>query len=79
MEYCGHVEPGGYDEVVVRGDLTGRKFLAFWLAGGRVKAGMNVNVWDVNEQIQHLVRSGETVDKTRLADPDTPLDALTAP
>ena len=78
MEYCGHIEPGGYDEVVVRGDLAGRKFLAFWLAGGRVKAGMNVNVWDVNEQIQQLVRSGGAVDKTKLADPDTPLDSLTA-
>ena len=78
MEYCGHVEPGGYDEVVVRGDLAGRKFLAFWLADGRVKAGMNVNVWDVNEQIQQLVRSGGAVDKTKLADPDTPLDSLAA-
>ena len=76
MEFCGHVEPGGYDEVVVRGDLAGRKFLAFWLAGGRVKAGMNVNVWDVNEQIQRLVRSGEAVDTAKLADPDAPLDSL---
>jgi 3-phenylpropionate/trans-cinnamate dioxygenase ferredoxin reductase subunit len=79
MEYAGYVEPGGYDEVVVRGDLAGRKFVAFWLAGGRVKAGMNVNIWDVNKQIRQLVRSGAVVDKARLADPDTPLDTVSAP
>jgi 3-phenylpropionate/trans-cinnamate dioxygenase ferredoxin reductase subunit len=78
MEYSGHIEPGGYDEVVVRGDLATRKFLAFWLADGRVKAGMNVNIWDVNKQIQRLVRSGEAVDGSKLADPDTPLDTLAA-
>jgi 3-phenylpropionate/trans-cinnamate dioxygenase ferredoxin reductase component len=78
MEYSGYLEPGGYDRVVVRGDLKGRKFLAFWLAGGRVKAGMNVNVWDVNKQIQQLVRSGDLVDDAALADPDTPLERLAA-
>jgi 3-phenylpropionate/trans-cinnamate dioxygenase ferredoxin reductase subunit len=76
MEYAGYVEPGGYDEVVVRGDLETREFLAFWLADGRVKAGMNVNIWDVNKQIQHLVHSGARVDAAKLADPGTPLDQL---
>ena len=47
MEYTGYVPPGGYDTVVVRGDLAKREFIAFWTAGGRVVAGMNVNVWDV--------------------------------
>ncbi|WP_034260613.1 NAD(P)/FAD-dependent oxidoreductase [Actinospica robiniae] len=78
MEYSGHIEPGGYDEVVVRGDLSARKFVAFWLDRGRVKAGMNVNIWNVNKQIQRLVRSGDVVDKGRLADPDVPLDTLSA-
>ena len=59
MEYSGYVEPGGYDRVVFRGDVDGREFIAFWLAGdGRVLAGMNVNVWDVNDAIQGLVRAG---------------------
>jgi 3-phenylpropionate/trans-cinnamate dioxygenase ferredoxin reductase component len=44
MEYSGYVEPGGYDEVVFRGDVSSREFLAFWLRDGRVLAGMNVNV-----------------------------------
>ena len=76
MEYAGHVEPGGYEQVVFRGDVAGREFIAFWLAGGRVLAGMNVNIWDVNEAIQALVRSGKAVDPGRLADADVPLEEL---
>ena len=76
MEYAGYVEPGGYDSVVVRGELPSRKFISFWLADGRVRAGMNVNIWDVNDQIQRLVRSGQRIDPDRLADPDTPLEDL---
>ncbi|MEU5547082.1 FAD-dependent oxidoreductase [Streptomyces sioyaensis] len=78
MEYAGYTEPGGYDDVVVRGDLTSRQFIAFWTAGDRVLAGMNVNIWDVNEAIQHLIRSGARVDRVRLADPDVPLEELAA-
>jgi len=74
MEYAGYVEPGGYDRVVFRGDLEGREFIAFWLRGDRVLAGMNVNIWDVNEMIQAIVRGGRTVDASRLADPGVPLD-----
>ena len=51
MEYTGYAEPDDYDQVVVRGDVAARKFIAFWLRGGRVLAGMNVNVWDVTEPI----------------------------
>ena len=71
MEYSGYVEPGDYDEVVFRGDVGTREFVAFWLKDGRVLAGMNVNVWDVNDDIQALL--GRTVDLARLADPDVPL------
>jgi len=74
MEYAGYVEPGGYDQVVFRGDVQRREFIAFWLAGGRVLAGMNVNVWDVNEAIQAVVRGGRAVDAARLADVDVPLE-----
>jgi 3-phenylpropionate/trans-cinnamate dioxygenase ferredoxin reductase subunit len=74
MEYAGYVEPGGYDRVVFRGDVEGREFVAFWLRGGRVLAGMNVNIWDVNEMIQAIVRGGRTVDASRLADPAVTLD-----
>ena len=79
MEYSGYVEPDGYDEVVFRGDVDRREFVAFWLGnGGRVLAGMNVNVWDVNDAIQALVRASRPVDKAALADPETPLESLAA-
>ena len=76
MEYTGYVAAGSHDRVVLRGDPAGREFIAFWLAGGRVLAGMNVNVWDVTAPIQTLVRSGAPVDPDRLADPEVPLEAL---
>jgi 3-phenylpropionate/trans-cinnamate dioxygenase ferredoxin reductase subunit len=74
MEYAGYVEPGGYDQVVFRGDVERREFIAFWLARGRVLAGMNVNIWDVNDTIQAVVRHGRTADAGRLADPGVPLE-----
>ena len=74
MEYAGYVEPGGYDQVVFRGDVPQREFIAFWLAGGRVLAGMNVNIFDVNDTIAAIVRGGRTVNTGRLADPDVPLE-----
>jgi 3-phenylpropionate/trans-cinnamate dioxygenase ferredoxin reductase component len=73
MEYSGYVEPGGYDEVVFRGDKQRREFVAFWLKQGRVLAGMNVNVWDVNDAVQRIIRGGEVVDTARLADLSAPL------
>ena len=73
MEYTGYVTPGGYDEVLFRGDVAGREFLAFWLADGRVLAGMNVNVWDVVEDVADLVLSGRRVDPRRLVDPSVGL------
>ena len=77
MEYLGHVEPDGYDRVVIRGDAAAREFIAFWLRDGRILAGMNVNVWDVTGPIKALIRSGATINADRLADPATPLDSLT--
>jgi 3-phenylpropionate/trans-cinnamate dioxygenase ferredoxin reductase subunit len=79
MEYVGHVEPDGYDRVVTRGDVGKREFIAFWLAQGRLLAGMNVNVWDVSEQIGRLIRAGNPVDPDRLADPAVPLENTVVP
>ncbi len=76
MEYSGDVGPEGYDRVVLRGDPGRAPFLAFWRRGGRVVAGMNVNVWDAKAGIQALVRSGAVIDGGALADPSTPLESL---
>jgi 3-phenylpropionate/trans-cinnamate dioxygenase ferredoxin reductase subunit len=73
MEYSGYVEPDGYDEVVIRGDKDGLVFVAFWCKDRRVLAGMNVNVWDVTDAVQSLIRSAQQIDPARLADPQTPL------
>ncbi|WNM38926.1 FAD-dependent oxidoreductase [Micromonospora halotolerans] len=79
MEYVGHAPSGASDRVVVRGDVAKREFIAFWTAGGRVLAGMNVNVWDVVPSIRRLVAAAHPVDLDRLADPDVPLDELLPP
>ncbi|MDT0377380.1 FAD-dependent oxidoreductase [Streptomyces sp. DSM 42041] len=76
MEYSGWAPSGAFDEVLVRGDLGKREFIAFWLREGRVLAGMNANVWDVTGPIQRLIRSGRPVDRQALADPGTPLESL---
>ncbi|EFF90891.1 MULTISPECIES: NAD(P)/FAD-dependent oxidoreductase [Streptomyces] len=78
MEYSGWAPPGSYDEVVIRGDAAKREFVAFWVKEGRVLAGMNVNVWDVTDPIQRLIRSRARIDTDALADPHVPLDTLAA-
>jgi 3-phenylpropionate/trans-cinnamate dioxygenase ferredoxin reductase subunit len=74
MEYTGFAR--SWDRVVVRGDPARREFVAFWLVGDRVVAGMNVNVWDVTDPIKHLIRERVAVDDRRLADPDVALGEL---
>jgi 3-phenylpropionate/trans-cinnamate dioxygenase ferredoxin reductase component len=77
MEYAGYVEPGEYAAVVFRGDVPGREFVAFWLGDdGRVLAGMNVNIWDVNDHIGALVRSGKPVSTDALTNASIPLESL---
>jgi 3-phenylpropionate/trans-cinnamate dioxygenase ferredoxin reductase component len=74
MEYTGFARH--WDRVVIRGDLAAREFIAFWMVEDRVVAGMNVNVWDVVDPIQRLIRERVAVDDKRLADPDVALDQL---
>jgi 3-phenylpropionate/trans-cinnamate dioxygenase ferredoxin reductase component len=74
MEYSGHAVT--WDRVVFRGDVAAREFIAFWMDGERVAAGMNVNVWDVTDDIQRLIRDRVAVDDARLADPDVALADL---
>lgn len=73
MEYSGYPTLTTGASVVFRGDVEKREFIAFWVAEGRVVAGMNVNVWDVNDDVQALIRSGRAVDVARLSDAQVPL------
>jgi NADPH-dependent 2,4-dienoyl-CoA reductase/sulfur reductase-like enzyme len=73
MEYIGHAAPGSYAHLVVRGDLLGREFVAFWLdPADRIVAAMNVNVWDVVDEIKPLIAGHTPVDHDKLTDPETP-------
>lgn len=74
MEYVGHGD--GTDAVVVRGDRDAREFVAFWHRDGIVTAAMNVNVWDVVDDLKAIVEARTPVDPARLADPDVPLGEL---
>jgi 3-phenylpropionate/trans-cinnamate dioxygenase ferredoxin reductase subunit len=75
MEYAGLHDPDT-DELVVRGDIGAGEFVAFWLRGDTLVAGMNVNIWDVNEPIQALVSDRATVDRGRLADADVAVEEV---
>jgi 3-phenylpropionate/trans-cinnamate dioxygenase ferredoxin reductase subunit len=74
MEYSGYATT--WDRVVFRGNPDDGEFVAFWMKGRRVLAGMNANVWDVLDPIQHLIRERIEVDDASLADTDIPLGSL---
>lgn len=74
MEYCGHAPQ--WDEVIFRGTPDSGEFIAFWLHDERVVAGMNVNIWDVSDHIQAMIRSRLPVTPAALRDPDVPLESL---
>jgi 3-phenylpropionate/trans-cinnamate dioxygenase ferredoxin reductase subunit len=76
MEYRG--APSEWDQVVLRGDVAGREFLAFWLQRGQVVAAMNANIWDAGEVLADLVDRRAEVDADRLADLAEPLEAVAA-
>jgi 3-phenylpropionate/trans-cinnamate dioxygenase ferredoxin reductase component len=75
MEYAGLHDPST-DELVIRGDMGSGEFVAFWLRGDTLVAGMNVNIWDVSDAIQAHVHDRATVDRARLADSDVPIEEV---
>ena len=76
MEYTGDIGPSRYDQVIFRRYPDPRHLIVFWLSEQRVQAGMNINVWDVAEDIERLVQSPHQADTDELADPDIPLASL---
>jgi 3-phenylpropionate/trans-cinnamate dioxygenase ferredoxin reductase subunit len=74
LEYVGHSEPG--DDVVVRGNLANRQFIAFWHRRGVVSAAINVNVWDVADELKAIIAAGRPLDPKRLANPAVALADL---
>jgi 3-phenylpropionate/trans-cinnamate dioxygenase ferredoxin reductase subunit len=68
----------GSDRAVIRGDVTRREFLAFWLSDGRVVAAMNANIWDVTDDLAAMVAGGSRIEPERLADDAVPIAAMAA-
>lgn len=76
MEYTGYTEPGGYDQVLIRGEVDTGEFIVFWVRQGRLQAGMSVNTWDVTDTIGELIRTGAVINPDRLIESSTPLESL---
>jgi len=76
MEYTGDIGPAGYDKVIFRRHADPKEVIVFWLNQQRVQAGMNVNIWDVAEDIERLIESASPVKAEDLADPEIPLSTL---
>ncbi|WP_029137423.1 NAD(P)/FAD-dependent oxidoreductase [Nakamurella lactea] len=72
MEYVGYADAA--DQVVIRGDKSTGEFIAFWVNDGTVRAAMNVNIWDVNDDLRAL--TGRQIAADRLADTGIPLTEL---
>ena len=76
MEYTGDIGPAGYDRVIFRRYEDTRQVIVFWLYEQRVQAGMNINIWDVADDIERLILSARPIDADDLADPMIPLAGL---
>ena len=76
MEYTGDIGPEGYDRVIYRRYADPGQVIVFWLYEQRVQAGMNINIWDVAEDIERLILSARPIDADDLADPMIPLASL---
>ena len=74
LEYVGHHMRD--DEVVIRGNVASREFIAFWQRHGIVTGAMAVNTWDVIEDLRALIHEGASVPANRLIDVDVPLSGL---
>jgi 3-phenylpropionate/trans-cinnamate dioxygenase ferredoxin reductase component len=76
MEYTGDLGPSGYDRVIFRRHADSRQVIVFWLHEQRVQAGMNINIWDVADDIERLVQSSRRLNVDDLANPGIPLASL---
>ena len=72
MEYVG--DRGADDDAVVRGDMSAGEFIIFWLRAGTITAAMNVNIWDVNDQLRSMI--GKKIPVATLQDVGNDLMAL---
>jgi 3-phenylpropionate/trans-cinnamate dioxygenase ferredoxin reductase subunit len=72
-----HIRVEHWANALYQPQAAARAMLGQDVAYDRVLAGMNVNIWGVNDAIQGLVRAGQPVDTGALRDPERPMESLT--
>jgi 3-phenylpropionate/trans-cinnamate dioxygenase ferredoxin reductase subunit len=76
MEYTGDIGPAGYDRVIFRRHADSNEMIVFWLYEQRIQAGMNINIWDVADDIERLIQSARPINADDLGNPAIPLATL---
>ena len=76
MEYSGFPSLAAGQTPVLRGSMDEKSFLAFWLDGNAVVAGMSINRPKVHKTVKALISGRVPVDPARLTDPEVPLEEL---
>jgi 3-phenylpropionate/trans-cinnamate dioxygenase ferredoxin reductase subunit len=74
LEYVGHGSSD--DAVTIRGDRDSRQLIAFWHRDGIVTAAMNVNTWDVVDDLKAIIETRCPIDPAVLTDLDVPVAEL---
>jgi 3-phenylpropionate/trans-cinnamate dioxygenase ferredoxin reductase subunit len=74
IEYAGF--HAAWDQIVVRGSLESRKFLAFYLTGGRVESVVAINQGRDMRRTFPIIKARTAVDPASLADPNVDLRTL---
>ena len=74
IQYAGF--HAAWDRIVVRGSLESRKFLAFYLTGGRVESVVAINQGRDMRRTFAIIKARAVVDPARLEDPNVDLRTL---
>jgi 3-phenylpropionate/trans-cinnamate dioxygenase ferredoxin reductase subunit len=74
IQYAGF--HAAWDQIVVRGSLESRKFLAFYLTGGRVESVVAINQGRDMRRTFPIIKARAAVDPASLADPNVDLRTL---
>jgi 3-phenylpropionate/trans-cinnamate dioxygenase ferredoxin reductase subunit len=77
MQYVGHAS--SWDQIVIRGDVQERRFTAFYLKGGRLRAAMAMNRARDIRPCRELIQAGVQVDAKKLQDEEVNLRSLVGP
>jgi 3-phenylpropionate/trans-cinnamate dioxygenase ferredoxin reductase subunit len=77
LKYYGLHEP--WDDVVIRGDLARRDFLAVYTTQGRVTAAVSIGRYDELKQAKQLIASCAVVPRHLLGAEDVGLETLAPP